>query len=82
MQQPQRRGRPSPPSAETNRVRLPRYNEVGSSVFRDPTQDPTQDLAVIDTVATGDEAASLRDQFRQVEQAVLTVTGSVGLLRQ
>lgn len=54
-----------------------RYLAVYDGVY----SDPTQDLAVVDTVAGGEEAASLRDQAMQVAAQGLAVEGSVELLR-
>lgn len=54
-----------------------RYLEVYTSVY----SNPTQDMAVVDTVASGEEAASLRDQAAQVARQGLVVAGSVKLLR-
>lgn len=58
-------------------VAVTQYLAVYDSVYADPTQD----LAVVDTVAGGQEAASLRDQASQVAEQGLVVEGSVELLR-
>jgi len=47
------------------------FTQVVSSVFANPTQN----LAVIDTVATGDAAASMRDQARQTLDNKLVLKG-------
>lgn len=52
-----------------------RYDEVATSLFTNPAAD----LAVIETVATADEATSLRSQVEQIRAARLQVTGAVNL---
>lgn len=54
-----------------------RYLAVYDSVYNDPTQD----LAVVDTVAGGEEAASLRDQAAQVVEQGLVSSGRTELVR-
>lgn len=54
-----------------------RYLAVYSSVY----SNPRQDLAIIDTVAAGEEATSLRDQAAQVAEQGVVVTGAIKLLR-
>ncbi len=54
-----------------------RYWGVYDSVYNDPRQN----LAVIDTVAAGEEAASLRDQAAQVLEQGLIGTGSIKVVR-
>ena len=54
-----------------------RYQAVYTSVY----VNPRQDLSVIDTVAAGEEAASLRDQAAQVAKQGLVASGSITVLR-
>ncbi len=56
---------------------ITRYQSVYSSVYANPRQD----LAIVDTVAAGEEAASLRDQAAQVAAQGIVVTGAIKLLR-
>ncbi len=54
-----------------------RYQQVYSSVYANPRQD----LGVVDTVATGQESAGLRDQARQLADQKLAVKGEVKVVR-
>ncbi len=54
-----------------------RYTQVYSSLY----VNPRQDLSVIDTVATGQGADSLRSQATQVADQHLIVTGEIKVLR-
>lgn len=54
-----------------------RYLAVYSSVYANPRQD----LTIVDTVAAGEEATSLRDQAAQVAQQGLVSSGAISLLR-
>lgn len=54
-----------------------RYTQVYSSLY----VNPRQDLSVIDTVATGQGANSLRSQATQVADQHLVVTGEIKVLR-
>jgi hypothetical protein len=54
-----------------------RYSKVYSSLYLNPRQD----LSVVDTVATGQGADSLRSQAKQVADQHLIVTGEVKVLR-
>ncbi len=56
---------------------ITRYQSVYSSIYANPRQD----LAIVDTVAAGEEAASLRDQAAQVAAQGIVVTGAIKLLR-
>lgn len=56
---------------------ISRYLAVYSSVYANPRQD----LAIVDTVASGEEAASLRDQAAQVAQQGLVSSGAIKLVR-
>ncbi len=54
-----------------------RYEHVYSSLYLNPRQV----LGVVDSVATGQEAAGLRDQAKQVADQGLIVTGAIKVLR-
>jgi hypothetical protein len=56
---------------------ITRYWTVYSSVYNSPRQD----LAIVDTVAAGAEATSLRDQAAQVAQQGLVSSGQIKLVR-
>lgn len=56
---------------------ITRYQAVYSSVYNNPRQD----LAIINTVAAGEEAASLRDQAAQLIQQGIVSAGQIKLLR-
>lgn len=56
---------------------ITRYQAVYDSVYNNPRQD----LAIVNTVAAGEEALSLRDQAKQVAQQKLVSTGSIKLVR-
>jgi hypothetical protein len=56
---------------------ISRYLAVYSSVYANPRQD----MAIVDTVASGEEAASLRDQAAQVAQQGLVSSGAIKLVR-
>ena len=54
-----------------------RYEQVNNEVY----SNPRQDLSVVDTVATGQGADSLKSQARQVADQHLTVTGAIKVIR-
>jgi hypothetical protein len=54
-----------------------RYQDVYSSVYLNPRQN----LSIVDTVATGQESAGLRDQAKQVADQHLIVRGAIKPLR-
>jgi hypothetical protein len=54
-----------------------RYEQVNNAVY----SNPRQDLSVVDTVATGQGADSLKSQARQVADQHLTVTGAIKVIR-
>jgi hypothetical protein len=56
---------------------ITRYQAVYSSVYNSPRQD----LAIVDTVAAGAEATSLRDQAAQLIAQGIVSSGAVKLLR-
>lgn len=56
---------------------ITRYLVVYDSVYNNPREN----LAIVDTVAAGEEAASLRDQAAQVTQQGLVSTGQTTLVR-
>jgi hypothetical protein len=53
------------------------YQRVYSSIYLNPRQD----LSIVDTVATGEEAASLRSQAQQLIDKMVTTTGTIAVLR-
>lgn len=56
---------------------ISRYWNVYSAVYNDPEQD----LSIIDTVAAGEEAASLRDQAAQLVEQGIVSAGEIELVR-
>lgn len=53
------------------------YQRVYSSIYLDPRQN----LSIVDTVAGGEEAASLRSQAQQLIDKQVTTTGTIAVLR-
>ncbi len=53
------------------------YQRVYSSIYLDPRQN----LSIVDTVAAGEEAASLRSQAQQLIDKQVTTTGTIAVLR-
>lgn len=68
-------GTPEEQAALTDAVS--RYWAVYDSVYANPRQD----LSIVDTVAAGEEAASLRDQAAQVAEQGIVSAGQIKVLR-
>jgi hypothetical protein len=68
-------GTPAEQAALTDAIK--RYWTVYSSVYNNPRQD----MSIVDTVATGEEAASLRDQAAQVAAQGIVSSGGIKLVR-